>query len=148
MITPQGVTGFGNFTNQAALLIDEHVPSEGSEWNGPASVSWSELDTNFVIDLGRSYEVSALTVQVSGQDSYRIDYSSNGQDYFNLVDVNSTSGESGGGMVTVSNFPSDKDYSPDLDFFPVTARYIRISATEGDGMFAVSEIMIFGNRID
>ncbi|NOR14356.1 MAG: hypothetical protein GQ544_01495 [Candidatus Aminicenantes bacterium] len=148
LITPQGVTGFGNFTNEAALLIDEYVPPEGSEWDGPGCVSWSELDTHFVIDLGQVYEVTGLTIQVSAQDSYRIDYSSDDQEYFNLLDVNSTAGEFGDGMDTVSNLTSDTDYSPDLDFFPVTARYIRISATAGDGTFAVSEISIFGNFID
>lgn len=148
LITPQGVTGFGNFSNDAALLVDEQVPPEGSPWDESGCVSWTELDTYFVIDLGQVYEVSGLTLQVSSQDNYRIDYSSNGQDYFNLVDVNSMSGEFEDGMDTVSNLPNNDDYVPDLDFFPVRARYIRIAATEGDGAFAVSEIQIFGNFVD
>ncbi len=148
LIAPRGVTGFGNFTNEAALLIDEQVLPEGSEWDSPDCVSWRELDTNFVIDLGRTYEVTGLTIQVSSQNNYRIDYSTHDQDYFNLVDVNAMAGDFGRGMNTVSNLPSDSDYGPGLDFFPVRARHIRISAIEGDGTFAVSEILIFGNFVE
>jgi hypothetical protein len=144
-ITPESVTGYGEFTNEAGLIIDDQMPPEGSEWDGDASVFWGDLDTYFVIDLGQAYEITGITLQVSSQDSYRLDFSTDGQEYVHLVDVISTGGGAESGMHTMSSLPSDPNYVPEMDFFPVRVRYLRFAATEGDGRFAVSEIMIFGD---
>ena len=51
------------------------------------------------------------------------------------------------GMDTISTDPGDPEYVPDLDFFPVEARYIKIYGVEGQDPFAVSELQIFGQEL-
>lgn len=144
-IIPQEVMGYGEFTNDAGLILDGQMPAEGAEWDTEAGVFWSELDTYFVIDLGQTYEVSGITLQVSSQNSYRLDYSIDGQEYFFFVDVNPPPAMAESGMVTMSSISSEAKYVPEMEFFPFRARYLRFAASEGDGKFAVSEIMIFGD---
>lgn len=139
---PAGILGFGDFSHSADLIIDGRTPAEGGEWDGDASVYWSDPESYFVIDLGRLQEVIGIEIQVNPGNGYRVDYSKEDREYISLVEILDPGGDIDAGMDTISTIPGNPEYISDLDFFPVQARYLKIYAMEGSGPFAVSELLI------
>lgn len=147
LLEPVMVEGFGQYSNRSALIIDGEFPPEESGWNEPDCVFWVDTETYFVIDLGEAFEVTGITAQISSQDTYQVDYSLDNEEYLTLVEFKWSDGEFSQGMDTVSTVPDDPEYTLDLDFFPVRARYIKIYAIDGDGAFSLSELQVFGNSV-
>lgn len=146
IIRPTQITSFGEFDNDANLIIDGRIPFEGSAWNGAQTVFWEDLDVSFVIDLGKIYEVDGIVIQVDTNDDYAIEYSVNGEDYVTLTEILRTDGEVSEGMDTMSSIPDNPEYVEDLEFFPLRVRYIRLFAMDGDGQFSISEFQVFGRQ--
>lgn len=146
IIRPAGIEGLGDFNNNVDLVVDGRIPYEESGWDGSDCVFWQDVDTAFVIDLGDVFEVSGLVVQVDSDDDYRIDISLAGDDYIPLVEIMRDDGEVVKGMDTMSSIPGHSEFIPELEFFPVQARFIRIYAQDGNGEFSVSEVQVFGRR--
>ena len=146
-IAPVSAEGTGEFSGLAELLIDDFFPREESIWDAEGIVSWSDPDCQFVIDLGRSYRITHILVQINSGHEYRIDHSQDGLEYISLVALTGASLDSSTGMDTVGTDPGDPEYVPDLDFFPVEARFIKIYGVGGEGPFAVSELQIFGQEL-
>ncbi len=145
-ITPRSVEGEGVFTNTVRLLIDGQSPPEGSAWNSDHNIYWQQTDTHFILDLGGEFTVLGLLLQVDGNDGYNIDYSLDGIDYIPLVQIREDHGDIASGMDTMSTIPGDPHFVGDLEFEPVSARFIRLTAVAGDSKFALSEIQVFGER--
>jgi hypothetical protein len=146
IIIPRSVEGEGVFVNNVRLLIDGQSPSEGSAWNSDHNIYWEQSDTHFIVDLGGEFIVSGLLLQVDGNDDYNIDYSTDGLDYLPLVQIRENHGDIASGMDTMSTIPGDPHFVDDLEFEPVSARFIKVTALGGDSKFAMSEIQLFGER--
>jgi hypothetical protein len=146
IIRPAGIEGTGDFENSAGLVIDGRIPYEESGWDTQECVFWQDVDTTFVIDLGDVYEVSGILVQVDADDDYRIEFSLAGEDYIPLIEIVRDDGEVVKGMDTMSSIPDHPEFIPELEFFPVQARFIRVYALDGNGEFSVSEVQVFGRR--
>lgn len=144
IIQPKNVEGHGNFNNSADLIIDGQIPPEEGDWDGSQCVYWKDRQTFFVVDLGGVYEITGITVQVDNNDNYTIEYSSDGQEYFSLVEIDSDYGEIDLGMDTMSSISDDPEHVSELEFSSIQARYVMISATGRDNAYSVSEILIFG----
>ena len=142
-----GVTGSGDFFNAARLLINGYMPAQESTFDGPACVYWSDPEVSFVIDLGAVYHVDGITLQADNNDNYQLEISLDGQVFSPLLLLKSDLGEIDWGMETVSTERSNSEYVKGLDFTPAAARYIKVSAREGDLLYAVSEIRISGKRV-
>jgi hypothetical protein len=142
-IQPAGIEGFGEFSNDAGLIIDGETPPQGGDWNGTRCVYWEDPDTYFIIDLGGRYSVSGIVIQVDHDDYYRVEYSLDNIDYITLFEITDEMGEITAGMDTISTIPDTPEYIEDFEFFSQEARYIRISASEGNGVYSISEISIF-----
>lgn len=145
-IIPRSVEGDGVFTNSVRLLIDGQSPPEGSAWDSVHNIYWKRSDTYFLLDLGGEFTVSGILLQVDGNDDYNIDTSLDGIDYLTLVQIREDHGDIAEGMDTMSTVPGDPHFVVDLEFEPVFARFIKISATAGDSKFALSEIQLYGER--
>ncbi len=141
-VVPVEILGFGDFSQSADLIIDGRIPVEGGEWDAETSVYWSDPESFFVIDLGRLKEVTGIQIQVNPGNGYRVDYSQEGREYIPLLEILDPGGDVDAGMDTISTVPGNSEYIPDLDFFPVQARYLKVYAVEGSGPFAVSELQI------
>jgi hypothetical protein len=128
------------------LLIDGQSPPEGSAWNSDHNVYWERSDTYFVFDLGGEFIINGLLLQVDGNDSYNIDYSLDGLDYIPLLQIRENHGEIASGMDTMSTIQGDPHFVVDLEFEPVTTRFIKVTAVAGDSKFAMSEMQFFGER--
>lgn len=144
MIRPRSVEGDGAYTNSIRILIDGQSPPEGSDWNSDHNIYWQRTDTNFILDLGGVFDVTGLLLQVDGNDDYNIDYSSDGVDYIPLVRIGADHGDIASGMDTMSTIPGNPHFVPELEFEPVSARFIKTYAIGGDGKFAMSELQVFG----
>lgn len=146
IITPRSVEGEGVYTNSVRLLIDGQSPPEGSAWNSEHNIFWQRTDTYFILDLGGNFTVFGLLLQVDGNDGYNIDCSLDGIDYIPLVQIREDHGDIVAGMDTMSTVPGDPHFVADLEFEPVSTRFIKVTAVGGDTQFALSEIQVFGER--
>jgi hypothetical protein len=147
IIRPDQITSLGEFKNDVNLIIDGRIPFEESGWNETQTVFWEDSNVSFVIDLGHIYEVTGIVIQVDTNDDYVIEYSVNGEDYAILTEIIESDGEVLEGMDTMSSIPEHPEYVEDLEFFPLSARYIRIFAADGDNQFSISELQVFGYRL-
>ncbi|HNR38695.1 MAG TPA: discoidin domain-containing protein [Acidobacteriota bacterium] len=147
-IKPISVKGSGDFTHDARLMVDGVFIDKGDAWDNLRCVHWTELDVCFDLDLGDMYQLTELTLQVDNNDVYRLDYSADGQKYTPLVTISADFGEIDDGMDVFSSDAGHADFVAALDFKPVTARYLRLLALEGDGAFSVAEIQIIGEPVE
>ncbi|NTV05501.1 MAG: discoidin domain-containing protein [Chlorobiaceae bacterium] len=145
-INPVEVFGDGEYSNDAQLLIDGYMPEQGSAFDGPECVYWSDPRVSFEIDLGGVYNVDGIAMQADNNDNYIIEASRDGRYFSRMLFLNSQIGEIGWGMETVSTERGSRHYLPGLRFIPSRARYLRVSAHGGDRLYAVSEVRVFASR--
>lgn len=145
-ISPVEVFGHGDYRNDAQLLIDGYIPDQGTAFDGPDCVYWSNPRASFEIDLGGEYFVDGIILQADNNDNYVIEASRDGRYYSRMLFLSSQLGEIGWGMETVSTDRGSRHYLPGLRFMPGKARYLRVSAHGGDRLYAVSEVRVFGIR--
>ena len=146
VILPRSVQGDGIFKNEVKILIDGQSPAEGSAWDSPNSVHWEDTDTFFLLDFGGIFQVTGFLIQVDGNDNYSIDYSLDGEEYFPLIQISEGYGNIASGMDTMSTVSTDPNYVVDLEFEPVSARFVKVYSTGGDNQFSLSEIQVYGYR--
>jgi galactitol-specific phosphotransferase system IIB component len=122
--------GFGS----EGYITDGVFAPEGTSWknsNYAVKLNGSGTAYTLTIDLGSLVSgINHVIVQADDNDTYRVEYSSDGFNWSTLYNVSQSSG---GGLRT-------RDSGI---FAPVSARYIRIYATGGDGYYSVSELQIF-----
>jgi len=127
-IAPAGIEG------DPGVLTDSAVASEGAPWDSAASV---RLPTGaaFLFDLGAARSISALFVQADANDTYEISaaLAQEPHAFRKLADVVNVL-EQGQGHGLRGRV---------LEFTPVTARYLRITPTQGDGLFSISELAAY-----
>jgi hypothetical protein len=144
IIIPRSVEGEGIFINNVRLLIDGQSPPEGSPWNSDHNIYWEQADSYFILDLGGSFIVSGFLLQVDADDDYYIDTSEDGIDYIPLFQIRENHGNIASGMDTMSTIPGDPHFVAELEFEPVSTRFIKVTATAGDSKYAMSEIQVYG----
>lgn len=136
-------TAVGPHGNAPALVLDGKFPEEGSGWMEDGCVYWEGgTATTVVVDLGELRIVEDVVLQVDNNDSYLVEWSDDGKTYAELFKVLVDYGEIDGGMDTFSTVKGDSEYEARIDFQPVTARYVRLKAVDGDEMYSVSEIKV------
>jgi len=146
IILPRSVQGDGIYNNNVKILIDGQSPAEGSPWDSPHSIYWENTDAYFLLDFGGVFQITGLLIQVDGNDDYNIDYSEDETEYIPLIQILEAHGSIASGLDTLSTVLTDPQYVVDLEFEPVSARFIKVYATGGDNHFSVSEIQVYGYR--
>jgi len=94
-----------------------------------------------------AYYLSDITLSVDNNDDYLIEYTSDGIDWHTLFTINENNGEiteTQGGFDIMNSIAGDDEYLSVLDFETVVAKAVRVSATDGDGNYAINEIQTFG----
>jgi hypothetical protein len=111
----------------------------------------------FTIDLGAVFTVSSLIADVDNNDDYVVQSSTNNVSFTNLFTFLASDGPvpvAPGGMeilTTDPTFPSIVNYPTDTtipvyvgrNFAPVSARYLKIFGSGGDGLFGIGELQAF-----
>ena len=152
-----------NFENDLALLTDNQVPVEGSDFDGAGSVWWIDQEAGpvgnapsdlsvasgvlsglvFGLDLGAAKRVSGLLLSLDNNDDYAVDYSTDGNSWARLVNILASNGNIVSGMDTFRLGSADAADGGDPTFLPVVAQYLRFYATAGDGSYAIGDIQVF-----
>lgn len=149
IITADSATGNGTFNNSADVLIDGLVTPETRPWNYFTNVYWTDMaSVSFVVDLGSVHLLEDLVIAADNNDDYWVETSLNGISWSDLFTIDDSYGNVPetpvGGTDIFSTINSDPEFVSELDFSPLYARYIRISATDGDGQWAVGEVQAHG----
>jgi hypothetical protein len=100
----------------------------------------------FTIDLGAKFNVTGVLWSVDNNDSYTLQTSTDNVTFSTLFTVQIADGNiavSPGGMDTMTSF-AGTDFVANMAFSPVDARYIRVSAVDGDGLYSIGEVQAFG----
>ena len=115
-----------------ALITDGRSTPEGEEW-GTSAGAVLDSDRAFVdYDLGRAVPIGAVYVQGDNNDSYVVSVSDDGVSFRELW---ASPAVGGAGM-----------RERVADGLGAVARWIRLSARGGDGMYAVVELQVFSER--
>ncbi len=136
--------GFGNAsesvihgklpTNHSGLrrevrLTDNVIAPRGDSWKSELTTIFSSSTAFAEWDLGQPTSIAALYLTGDDNDSYNVSVSDDGQTYRPLWE-----GRPVGGGGLQPRF---------ADGLKETARYVRVSATGGDGSYALSEFQVF-----
>jgi hypothetical protein len=124
------VVRYNSAQGDPGVLSDNWFASEGSvpspltalALRGPAA--WAE------IDLGAATPIGALLVQADGNDLYVIEGSIDGTRWRPIWTAAAVQGS---GLSTRFVRPGQ----------PITARYLRVRGSDGDGIYAVSELQVW-----
>ncbi len=147
LITVTGVSGTGVFTNNVSLISDGVFPVESSIWTNSESVFWNGLVPTFVVDFGSVYTVDDVLVSVDNNDDYSVQWSQDLSTWNTLFNISVGDGEISFGMDTMSTDSFNSEYVPAIDFASIQARYLRITATNGDNSYSIGEFQAFGSNV-
>ncbi len=111
-------------------IVDSIYAPEGHRWDDANyAVRLDAANTSILtIDLGQVYDIERVKLQADGNDVYRVEYSVDGATWSLLFEA----GTLGAGLLT-------RDSGP---LTPVAARYVRVYAVGGDGLYSVSELEV------
>jgi len=146
MLTVVATSATGPYNNPLAWLTDGFFPSEGGQWQTD-TVWWRGTGTRFEFDLGSVFLVRDVLLSVDNNDSYAVETSEDGSAWGPLFNIGADFGEIGWGMDTMSSDAASFEYVPGTEFAATSARYLRIQAIGGDGLYSVGEFQIFGDPI-
>lgn len=111
-------------------LTDGWATVDSAAYDHPDSSLWRTAAASVTWTLGRDLPVSALEIQADGNDKYAVSTSTDGVRFDALWTAEPVSTP---GLAT-RNFSSEA---------PRTARFIRLEATEGDNVYAATELRAF-----
>lgn len=114
-------------------LNDGVTAVDGDAWDGPGAVLLP-TDVSVEWDLGRMVRITGAAIQADNNDEYLISVSGDGSTWHAIARFG---GVEGAGLRTRSDLSLD-----------ATARFVRLTASGGDGRFSVSELEVFENGAD
>lgn len=125
------------------------MPGEGVNSNWLAnSIWWSDPLGMITMDLGSSFSIQDILIQVDANDQYQLDYSIDNTNWSSLFTISPEDGEIPYGMDTMSSDPLHSEYVSSIAFSSVEAQYLRVSASGGDSAYFLSELQIFGEPLN
>ena len=134
-------------------LADDYFLTEGTygsevdHWFTD-SIWWASPSHTITFDLGDTFLVQEITLQVDYDDDYQLDYSIDNVDWKNLFRITSEDDDLiTWGFDTMSSDELNVAYVENIDFTAVEAQYIRVSASNGDYDYSISELQVFGNNL-
>ena len=130
------------FNHNKNLIINGIFPSEGTHWQNSQNVWWNGTGTQFTIDLGPIHTVDNLSTSVDNNDTYQIEYSVNNITFSHLFTISA-----GAGNITPSAGGMDTFFASEINFSPVSARYLKIRAISEDNSYSIGELAAFGTLL-
>lgn len=143
-IAYQQVSSVGSPNNSLNLLTDGYFPPEYTQWQ-TNTVWWTGTSTNFTFHIGELYDIDDIILSVDNNDAYRVYYSLDNSIWNTLFTINTNYGEVTWGMDTMGTISGQSEYVWQIDFSPVQAQYLRISAIGGDSYYSIGEFQAFGS---
>jgi spermidine synthase len=123
-----------DIAGDSAVVTDGVVAVEGSEWDGPAGITWQTAAGSVTYDLGAPRTVSAVYFQGDANDTYRVSGALDGRtdSYRLLAEIENVVGSRGAGLRARS-----------VTFSPAKVRFIRVGDGNGDGFYSISELAAY-----
>lgn len=114
-------------------LTDQLAPAEGDAWDGPPAVLLP-AGGSIEWDLGAPVRITGAALQADNNDDYLLSISDDGVSWRDLFRFGPVEGS---GLRTRSNLVLD-----------APARFLRLTASGGDGRYSLSEVELFENGFD
>jgi hypothetical protein len=151
LIRPVSVTANGDVSNSVELASDLVVPNRGTSFDSSQNVFWNGTAQELVFDYGETVLISDVLLAADNNDTYLIEYSSDGISYFEAFEFLSSDGPQDGGtdiLTSLSSFPSVPANPSNASyvgrgFTDIEARFLRITSTAGDSAKAIGEFQAF-----
>jgi len=144
LITADSITGSGTYNNNADLIINNTYPAEGIAWTDAMNVWWYGTTPTFTIDFGELFDLDDVQISADLNDSYLVEWSTDASNWTDLFTIEISYGDINWGMDTMSTDSNHGEYVSGIDFSSVAARYLKVSATGGDGKYSIGELQAFG----
>lgn len=121
------------------------MPGEGknNDWLAN-SIWWSGSSGMITMNLGSSFAIHEILIQIDSNDQYQLDYSIDSKNWSSLFTISAEDGEITYGMDTMSSDSLHSEYVASIDFSTIEAQYLRVSASGGDSAYFLSELQLFG----
>ena len=145
VLSPTNVSGAGGTYFNLPNISDSYVPREFSDWRSNTTF-WNGTSRIFTFDYGSLFNIEDVLVSVDNNDSYKVEWSTNGSTWADLFQITVGMGDVWNGMDTMTTF-AGAEYVPGIDFAPVQAQYLRIFATGGDNSYSVGELIAYGSAV-
>ncbi|MBE7485817.1 MAG: hypothetical protein HS104_38325 [Polyangiaceae bacterium] len=113
-------------------LTDNVIAPRGDFWKSELTTIFSSAESFAEWDLGAPTPITAIYLQGDDNDTYTVTVSDDGKDFRPLWEGRPVGG---GGLQPRS-----------ADGLGGNARYVRVTASGGDGSFALSEIQVFSQK--
>lgn len=143
----ESITEVGKFNGNKDSIVDENMPEKGSSSTAEGTLWWNDRSAYLIFDLGKVFKIQSINIEIDSNDSYHIDYSADGKEYKNLMKVLMTKDDVSIGLNIFSTDKATESYVKELEFKPVEARYLKLYAVEGDGMYSVAEFQVYGTTV-
>lgn len=124
--TPLGV---GMLTGDPGALTDGVATQEGAQWDSPQAAILGGVKPSLVFDLKTPQKLAGAYIQADGNDDYQFAISADGENY---TDVWQAGFVQGHGLKARQG-----------EWAAMSARYLRITPSGGDGYYSISEIQAF-----
>jgi hypothetical protein len=118
----------------AGRLTDGTAARDGSFWDTDLTARFTTPDAFVVYDLGSEQHVGAAWLQGDNNDIYELDVSADGEHF---TPAWRAGPQPGAGLRARQS-----------DQLDANGRYLRISASGGDGSYSLSEVQVFGQTPD
>ncbi|MCB9029762.1 MAG: discoidin domain-containing protein, partial [Deltaproteobacteria bacterium] len=113
---------------QSELVHDSVVSEDGGIWNSHLASIFSSTDSYVVYDLGESHNLKAGYIQADNNDYYDVSISDDSINWRTLWTVPAV---------------NEPGLRPRIAKFNDKARFIKVSAIDGDGSFSITELQLF-----
>ncbi|MCF6253328.1 MAG: hypothetical protein L3J38_01110 [Thiomicrorhabdus sp.] len=143
-ITQNSIMNGQMFDEMSYTIMSDTMMSSDFTSN---TIWWSNLEGMINMDLGNLFMVQDVLMQVDANDAYQMDYSIDNINWDNLFTINPDDGEIARAMDTMSSDNLNEEYVANMDFAMVEARYLRLSASGGNGLYILSEVQVFGSPL-
>ena len=136
-----GTTATGSPEHDLALLTDGAFPINGTDWQHPSTVWWvngaGPTGTVLTFEFAQNYTLQDVALTVDNNDDYVVETSLDGSTWTTLFTVSAANGPTGWGLDNFSSTLGDPTYAADIDFAPTSAKFARIYALNGDGLYSI-----------
>lgn len=140
-VTVTSITAVGT-NHDLALVIDGNFPANGTDWTDAQTVWWvtNPDDVGILLTFDQTYTLQDATLTVDNNDDYVVETSLDGVAWAPLFAVTADTGPTPWGLDNFSSDAGSPVYSAPIDFAPTAARFARIRALNGDGLYSVGEL--------
>ena len=131
--TVEASTGGGSLGGSLTLLSDGIQPTSGSAAESASNVYWNGTGKSFTFDFGAVFDLTEMLFSIDSNDDYSFLFRAEDGTAVTTKSIVRTVDNRIGGMYTRS-----------LQFDPIAARSVVLSASGGRNPYAVGEIAFFG----